>query len=154
MKTTALIITLALPFTLSAEKLDLETLNQAKSASSATALGIDYQKMIKGCLSPSTSPYATQQHFWSLLIWFQKTAHQDGAAAETSYVIMDGIKDQLTVKNPKDLLVFVQDLSEEDLSQFPFRISKFIDLEKMSDEERAALTKKSPHLIKRLTSEE
>ena len=153
MKPAALIFALALPFSLSAEKLDLETLNQSECAEVASALGIDYQKMIKGCLAPPSSPYASQSNFWSLLIWFRKNANQDGAAGESDYLIMTDIEDQLTVEKPQHLLHFVQDLSEKDLGLFPFLISKFIDLEKMTDEERAALTKKSPHLIKRLKLE-
>ncbi len=153
MKTAALILALALPFTLSAEEIDLDTLNQSESGEVAAALGIDYQKMIEGCLFPSKKDRSSQYNFWSLLIWFRTNANQDAAAGQADLIIMRDIKDLLVVKNLPLFLNFVQNLSNKDLNKFPFRISKFIDLEKMSDEDRAALSKKSPHLIKRLQSE-
>ena len=147
------LLILLLPVSLSAQKIDLDTLNQSESGEVAAALGIDYQKMIKGCLTPSKDPRASQSNFWSMLIWFRQNANQDGAAGEFDFICMQRIEDSLVVEDDRRLLNFAQNLSEKDLNYFPFRISKFIDLEKMPRDERAILERKSPHLIKRLKDE-
>ncbi|MGJ8697911.1 MAG: hypothetical protein ACSHYF_16455 [Verrucomicrobiaceae bacterium] len=136
----------------SAARVNLNNLNKYECGEVATALGIDLEKLVGNCLAPSKSPYATQQDAWSLLIWFSTHANLDGAAGESYYLLTRNIADRLKT-DPDTILAFTKSLSKEDLANFPFTLTKFIEFNKMSPVEQDKLTKDAPILVKRLKAE-